>query len=297
VYHFFELCSKILGEEVQYEKEAGEYYDLVVEETLPRLKSDGVKYDAILVDEGQDFNSGMLKVVFSLLNDETNNLTVALDEGQNIYGCDLSWQEKGEKYPAHVESISKVYRNTVEIRDFAQKFISKSVGDYAEMGSTYCDVHGPKPEFKRLESYEQITAFVADTIKTLSEQGEYPLSEMAILYARRSLKESDNSLIPKMFADGLEAKGIMSSWISEDYRAKRSYDITTETISISTIHSAKGLDYACVFLVGLDQLEPGIWSEDQIRRLVYVAITRARHRLFIPYVNETEFIRNLISCL
>jgi superfamily I DNA/RNA helicase len=89
----------------------------------------------------------------------------------------------------------------------------------------------------------------------------------------------------------------MSSWISEDYRAKRSYDITTETISISTIHSAKGLDYACVFLVGLDQVEPGIWSEDQIGRLVYVAITRARHRLFIPYVEETSLIKELLDCL
>ena len=50
-------------------------------------------------------------------------------------------------------------------------------------------------------------------------------------------------------------------------------------------------------LVGLDQLEPGIWSEDQIRRLVYVAITRARHRLYIPYVNETELIKDLMPCV
>ena len=63
------------------------------------------------------------------------------------------------------------------------------------------------------------------------------------------------------------------------------------------IHSAKGLDYACVFLVGLDQLEPGIWSVEQIRKLTYVAITRARHRLFIPYVTETELIKDLVSCV
>ena len=224
-------------------------------------------------------------------------MTVALDEGQNIYGRDLSWQREGERASAKIESVSRVYRNTVEIRDFAQSFVSKTVGKHEEMGSTYCDMHGPKPELKRLESYEQIAAFVADTIKNFGEQEEYPLSEMAILYGRRSLKEGKKSLIPAMFAKALEAKGIMPSWISEDYRAKRSYDITTETVSISTIHSAKGLDYACVFLVGLDQLEPGVWSKDQIRRLVYVAITRARHRLFIPYVNETDLIRDLISCL
>jgi hypothetical protein len=297
VYHFFELCSKILGEEVQYEKESNEYYDLVVEETLSKLGTDGMKYDAILVDEGQDFTQGMIEVVLSLLNNETSNLTIALDEGQNIYGRNLTWQREGEKPPVRLEAVSKVYRNTVEIRDFAQRFVSKTISKHEELGSTYCDVHGPTPELEPLASYEQITGFVADMIKTFSEEGEYPLSEMAILYARRSLKDGENELIPEMFADRLEAKGIMSGWISEDYRAKRFYDITTETISISTIHSAKGLDYACVFLVGLDQLGPGIWSEDQIKRLTYVAITRARHRLFIPYMEETGLIRELLDCL
>jgi superfamily I DNA/RNA helicase len=297
VYHFFELCSKILGEEVQYEKESNEYYDLVVEETLSKLATNSTKYDAILIDEGQDFTQGMIEVVLTLLDDKTDNLTIALDQGQNIYGRDLAWHREGEKPPVKIEAVSKVYRNTVEIRDFAQKFMSKTFNKLEELSSTYCDVHGPTPEMQRFESYEEIAGFVGDTIKTLSEQGEYPLSEMAILYARKSLKEGENRLIPEMFAEGLEAKGIMSSWISEDYRAKRSHDITTETISISTIHSAKGLDYACVFLVGLDQLEPGIWSEDQIKRLTYVAITRARHRLFIPYINETSMIISLLSYL
>jgi len=297
VYHFFELCSKILGEEVQYEKESNEYYDLVVEETLSKLGTNGVKYDAILVDEGQDFSQGMIEVVLTLLNNETDNLTLALDAGQNIYGRDLAWHREGEKEPVRIDAVSKIYRNTVEIRDFAQRFMSKTIGKHGELGSTYCDVRGPTPELKRFESYEEITGFVAGTIKSFSEEGEYPLSEMAILYARRSLKEGDNALIPEVFAEGLESKGIMSSWISEDYRAKRSYDITTETVSISTIHSAKGLDYACVFLVGLDQLEPGVWTEDQIRRLTYVAITRARHRLIIPYVNGTDMISSLLSCV
>ena len=49
--------------------------------------------------------------------------------------------------------------------------------------------------------------------------------------------------------------------------------------------------------MGLDQLEPGVWSEAQIKRLVYVAITRARHRLFIAYVEETRLISELISCV
>jgi len=297
VYHFFELCSKILGEEVQYEKEEAEYYDLVVEETLAKLQSNGKTYDAVLVDEGQDFTEGMYQVIQALLNKETHNLTIALDAGQNIYGRSLSWRKTTEGSPVSVDRIPKVYRHTVEIRNFARRFAEKPGSEDKDTDSTYCDLHGPKPELRQFKDIFHAAGYVAETIQALSAQEEYPLAEMAILYARRSPKENGGLVIPELLAKALDSQGIMSNWISKDYRAKRSYDITTESISISTIHSAKGLDYACVFLVGLDQLEPGIWSEDQIRRLAYVAVTRARHRLFIPYANETRLISDLISCL
>ena len=35
------------------------------------------------------------------------------------------------------------------------------------------------------------------------------------------------------------------------------------------------------------------WLERQVKNLVYVGITRARHRLFIPYLTETEIIGEL----
>jgi len=39
------------------------------------------------------------------------------------------------------------------------------------------------------------------------------------------------------------------------------------------------------------------WLERQVKNLVYVGITRARHRLFIPYITETEIISKLRRCL
>jgi len=50
VLHFFELCSKILGQEIVYEKEESDYYDLIVSETLSKVPGSNLKYDAILVD-------------------------------------------------------------------------------------------------------------------------------------------------------------------------------------------------------------------------------------------------------
>jgi superfamily I DNA/RNA helicase len=67
-------------------------------------------------------------------------------------------------------------------------------------------------------------------------------------------------------------------------------------VTISTIHSVKGLDYSCVFLVGLDFISPRIVALDQTKNLAYVGITRAIYRLFIPYVNKNELITDLLNC-
>jgi superfamily I DNA/RNA helicase len=103
--------------------------------------------------------------------------------------------------------------------------------------------------------------------------------------------------LPRLTRSALEARGILCNWVSENYHSKRSYDITTKRVAISTIHSVKGLDYSVVFLLGMDFLEPREWTEEQLTRLVYVAITRARYQLFIPYVQENSMIKRLKSCL
>ncbi len=101
--------------------------------------------------------------------------------------------------------------------------------------------------------------------------------------------------MPLLIAKALDKKGLLHNWISEDYRAKRSYDVTTKSVTISTIHSVKGFDYACVFLLGLDWLASGArWSEEQIRKLVHVAATRARERLFIPCCDANEVIKMIL---
>jgi superfamily I DNA and RNA helicase len=124
----------------------------------------------------------------------------------------------------------------------------------------------------------------------------YVLRTMDIDFAVRSAQRLNGAHLPNTFITALESKGIMCNWVSEDYRSKKSHDITTDRVTISTIHSVKGLDYACVFIVGLDLIEPGErWSEEQIRSLTYVAMTRARYYLFIPYIDENEVIHRLLS--
>ncbi|MCD8311422.1 MAG: UvrD-helicase domain-containing protein [Firmicutes bacterium] len=73
------------------------------------------------------------------------------------------------------------------------------------------------------------------------------------------------------------------------------YDETADAVVMMTIHSAKGLEFPYVFLPGLeDGIFPGMQSIMSIsdgeieeeRRLAYVAITRAKKRLFITKAHQ-----------
>ena len=64
-------------------------------------------------------------------------------------------------------------------------------------------------------------------------------------------------------------------------------------ISIATIHAVKGLEFDTVFIVALEEnVFPSILAiadSDQLeeeRRLMYVAITRAKHRLICTCANQ-----------
>ncbi len=67
-------------------------------------------------------------------------------------------------------------------------------------------------------------------------------------------------------------------------------DRDDERVVLSTIHSAKGLEWVCVFVIWLvDGRFPSSYSfttEDDLeeeRRLFYVSLTRAKHHLFLSY--------------
>jgi DNA helicase-2/ATP-dependent DNA helicase PcrA len=67
---------------------------------------------------------------------------------------------------------------------------------------------------------------------------------------------------------------------------------TSDRLVLSTVHSAKGLEWDTVFIISLaegkfpaSQALPGAqWEEE--RRLLYVAATRAKRRLFMTYPRE-----------
>ncbi|MGM9664760.1 MAG: ATP-dependent helicase [Eubacteriales bacterium] len=71
------------------------------------------------------------------------------------------------------------------------------------------------------------------------------------------------------------------------------YDSEADAVTLMTIHSAKGLEFPIVFLPGMEEgIFPGQQSAidenelEEERRLAYVAITRAKVRLFMTHARE-----------
>ena len=83
-------------------------------------------------------------------------------------------------------------------------------------------------------------------------------------------------------------------------------DNNSETVSIMTLHGAKGLEFEAVFLPGWEEGlfpsqrtmdENGVKGLEEERRLAYVGITRAKHRAYISFAANRRMYGNWINAI
>ncbi len=79
-------------------------------------------------------------------------------------------------------------------------------------------------------------------------------------------------------------------------------DPNADTVKLMSIHAAKGLEFSCVFAAGLEEMlfpnAMAINTREELeeeRRLFYVVITRAKHKLWITYANTRYRFGNLVQ--
>lgn len=84
--------------------------------------------------------------------------------------------------------------------------------------------------------------------------------------------------------------------------ADQDKDENADAVKLMTIHAAKGLEFPCVFNVGLEEnLFPSAMSLydrsdlEEERRLFYVAITRAKERLWVTFANSRYRFGSLVQ--
>lgn len=100
----------------------------------------------------------------------------------------------------------------------------------------------------------------------------------------------------------LESIALMEGKTTPD----KSYEIEANSVTLMTIHAAKGLEFDNVFIIGMEEglfphsrsmMDPAQIEEE--RRLAYVAMTRARHKLYLSYASRRLYFgsvgANLVS--
>jgi hypothetical protein len=259
-------------------------------------------YDAILIDEGQDFDADWLRLVSLLINTDTQSLLLVEDRAQTIYRRKRSYvQDTGLSFQGRSKVLSINYRNTSQIVKFAwdfyrehsmfkNKVVNRNLdGEIIAPQST--KRKGPEPGIIKAGNFFDEMKMVARQIKKLHDEKKVPLEEMLILYrVKRTHKYPIVDLIQRSLAE----LGLPNYWITENDVTKRSFEKEDGKIKISTIDSSKGLDFQAVFIVNVDSM-PFPLEEDKEREvsLFYIGMTRAKEYLCFSYSGESEFTKYL----
>ncbi|MFY9222453.1 MAG: 3'-5' exonuclease [Blastocatellia bacterium] len=300
-----------LAARAKIEQASGEEWAEILSQKLNKLIDEG-KYkvpifDAILIDEAHDFHPEWLKLIVRCLNPKTNSLFIVHDSAQNIYRKGFSFKSIGIQIKGRTKILKTNYRNTREIAHLASSFLNCGVkftdellkddeGQLLEIIRPQATLRsGSPPQLIECQSFREECAEIAARVKLWLEKGKYPPQEILILYVKKGANPNDEKYIQAVLTS-LEEAGIEYEWITRNQESKRSFQLSSAKVKVSTIHSAKGLDFAAVALVGLSLLPSSTEQAEVERKLVYVGLTRARNELLITHCKNSQFIVDLKQC-
>lgn len=296
VRHFYELAIPIVENYIHYctNKSYLDFNDLISRTTsLFKNHSDisnkyQNKFRYILVDEFQDVNNIQVELIKLLLTDQTQLFCVG-DDWQSIYGfrgSNVSYIIDFEKHfiNSKVVKLNLNYRSTQNIVGASNEVIKNNKFKVDK------DIHASK------KSEQKIVVYTGNDV---DENIQFCLNK-----------------VREFLDDGLTSEDILFLYRRSKMYSPYFFRFKNENIKIQskTIHAAKGLEAKVVFILGLTEGSggfPDIWLEDRIfqvikkadhdllleeeRRLFYVAITRAKDKLFLitEKGNESSFLKEI----
>lgn len=237
-----------------------QFYDWV--SSLSTEEADALKYDLLVMDEGQDIIKPIyLYSLDALLKNglEKGNWAIFYDEKQNIYNPEYSdGMELIESYSCTRFKLFVNCRNTVQIGTYSSQTSGVEMHEF---------LHENGEEVQKI-SYSDKSDFkqeVKDILKYLRAE-KVDLTDVVFL----APKKYSNSL--------LEEVGIAVNELGDKF------DFCSPLPRYATIQGFKGLDAKIVILVDVDNI-----SEKNFSRFMYIAGTRARTLLYV--VASEEFWR------
>ena len=224
-----------------------------------RIALDGIttnsKIKHLLIDEMQDYSPIQYKVLTKLY---PCRKTVLGDASQSVnpYGSSNADMIKKSLVNGEIMKLCKSYRSTFEITDFAQSIRKNDELDPVER-------HGEKPRVFKFKDEELEISGIAGLISNFRKSGYKSLGIICKTETQ---------------ATGLSAK--LKAFANDIYFMSSQSNAFVNGIIITSAHMAKGLEFDEVIV---PQTNDKNYHSEIDRSMLYVAVTRAMHKLTLTY--------------
>lgn len=241
--------------------------------------------DHVLVDEGQDLTPSHWKLLRALVAPGPNDLFLAEDSHQRIYGQRVVLSRFGIPLRGRSRRLSLNYRTTAENLRYAftilegGQYLDPEGADEGLVGPYRSARSGPIPREIVADSQSALLASIRDVVNGWIDGG-VPASSIAVLTATRA---------PQL-QEKLASIGVPAAEPKGD-------DLPTSKAVVLTMHKAKGLEFSRVVLYDVSEGSypapaslKNVLPEDipealsKARSLLYVATSRARDELVVSSI-------------
>lgn len=226
-----------------------------------------VKY--VVIDEAQDFSDFQFYALRNILNTDRFTILGDLSQGIHMYRSIRDWSYLKDyifKEETNYLTLLQSYRTTIEIMDAANKVLTRSPIKNLTLAEPVVR-HGKKPGIKSYTGEKAMIMGILNILRTWTEEGYTTIA-----------------VITKTARDALSLHQALTraSDLEMGLIGERAVHFK-ERYVVLPAHLAKGLEFDGVIVSNLnDSYE--ITELDA--KLLYVAMTRAMHRLSVVYLKD-----------
>jgi superfamily I DNA/RNA helicase len=242
-------------------------------------------YDAVVVDEAQDLDPSLLRLLIKLCK-SPNRFFITADANQSIYGSGFTWADVDEclKFQGRTSVLKANYRSTREIGEATQSYLAAGALESEAVEHKYMN-NGPLPVVRSAHNEAEEVNLLARFLPGAAREFRLGLGSCAVFCPTEKRGEAIAAQLAKHGVNTTFMKG-------------RELDLSRPGVKVLTLNSSKGLEFPIVALAGFAGSHYALAHADnqdgerdealaRERRTIFVGMTRAMRALLVVTPTHT----------
>ncbi|MCS6842506.1 MAG: 3'-5' exonuclease [Roseiflexaceae bacterium] len=238
-------------------------------------------YQALVIDEAQDLSPVALRFLLNLV-ETPEHVYLTADASQSIYQRGFSWKQvhRDLTMTGRTMLLKQNFRNTAQILAACASILAGSNAGEEESIQQTPSVHqGDPPLIRLVNNATEEAEAIRDFFLEAARRYRLPIHSGAVLCTSKRSGEEVAARLTRLGTPAI-------------FQSGKDLDITTPKVKVLTLHSAKGLEFPFVAVVGVDEgrlprisddlpIEEAQTQEEEQRRLFFVGCSRAMRALLV----------------